>query len=82
MSKAAGKSGKIRFGNMVDKLSQQKPNSTWLTIKTGNKLIFFQEIALERRSENQNLLEQFCCRIVKTFFFPFGCAGGMRKFKG
>lgn len=40
----AKKSDRIRFENMMDKLSQQKPDSIWLRRKTGNeKLVLFQE---------------------------------------
>ena len=43
---AAEKSDRIRFENMMDKLSQQKPDSIWLR-KTGNeKLVLFQETQL------------------------------------
>lgn len=44
VSKTAEKSGEVYFENMVDKLSQQKPDSVWLKSKTGyEKLLLFEE---------------------------------------
>lgn len=50
VSNAVERSGKIRFEN-VDKLSQQKPDSTWLK-RHNKKQVLFQE----ERSENQRFI--------------------------
>lgn len=64
VSSAAGRSGKIRFEN-VDKLSQQKPDSTWL-----KRQIIRNKYSFKRRDQKtKDLLEQLCCRTVKILIW-------------